>query len=55
MVVDLYNLSTEALKNYEYPEWAPRTYDSMYNCGIIGINNPKLKREYFDTYYLMKY
>lgn len=49
----LYDLSTEALKNCEYPEWAPRTCDSMYNCGIIGINNPKLKREYFDTYYLM--
>ena len=49
----LYELSTEALKNCEYPEWAPRECDSMYNCGVVGINNENLKREYFDTYYLM--
>ena len=25
----------------------------MYNCGIIGFNNQKLKDEYFDTYWNM--
>jgi hypothetical protein len=49
----LYESSTEALKNCEYPEWAPRECDSMYNCGVVGINNPELKKEYFETYNLM--
>lgn len=49
----LYELSTEALKNCEYPEWAPRECDSMYNCGIVGINNPELKKIYFETYFNM--
>ena len=49
----LYELSTEALKNCKYPEWAPRECDSMYNCGVVGINNPELKKEYFETYFKM--
>ena len=49
----LYKLSSEALKYCDYPEWAPRGCDSMYNCGVIGINNPDLKKEYFETYYNM--
>lgn len=49
----LYELSTEALKNCEYPEWAPRECSEMYNCGVVGINNSELKKEYFETYYNM--
>ena len=49
----LYELSTDALRNCDYPEWAPRDCDSMYNCGIIGINNYDLKKEYFETYFNM--
>lgn len=49
----LYELSTEALKNCKYPEWAPRECERMYNCGVVGINNPELKKEYFETYFKM--
>lgn len=43
----------DILKYCEYPKWAPREIHSMYNCGIIGFNNQDLKKEYFDTYWLM--
>jgi hypothetical protein len=36
--------------NCRYPDWAKRECNAMYNCGIIGINNAELKKEYFDTY-----
>ena len=34
----------------KYPDWAKRECNAMYNCGVIGINNAGLKKEYFDTY-----
>lgn len=37
----------------EYPNWAKRTCDSMYNCGVVGFNNQELKDEYFKTYKIM--
>lgn len=37
----------------EYPIWAKRLCNEMYNCGIVGINNQELKDEYFKTYWLM--
>lgn len=49
----LYELSSESLKNCKYPEWAPRECNEMYNCGVVGINNQKLKDEYFETYFKM--
>lgn len=34
----------------KYPIWANRNCKHMFNCGVIGFNNPQLKQEYFDTY-----
>lgn len=39
--------------NCEYPSWANRECKIMYNCGVIGINNEELRREYYDTYWWM--
>lgn len=36
-----------------YPKWARRECISMFNCGVIGINNQKLKDEYFEMYWHM--
>lgn len=46
----LWKESTECFKNCKYPYFANRECKSMYNCGIIGINNQELKDIYFDTY-----
>jgi hypothetical protein len=45
--------SASALKNCEYPEWAPRECKAMFNNGILGFNNQELKDEYLQTYWNM--
>jgi hypothetical protein len=35
---------------FNKPSWAKSECNYMYNCGVIGINNVSLKKEYFDTY-----
>lgn len=45
--------SQKSLINCNYPSFANRTCNKMYNCGVIGINNAELKNIYFDTYYKM--
>lgn len=45
--------SASTFVNCEYPEWANRECNIMCNCGIVGINNPELKKIYFDTYWDM--
>lgn len=49
----LWDESSYAFKNCEYPIWADRKCEFMYNCGVVGINNENLKSEYFETYYTM--
>ena len=49
----LWEESTTAFKNCDYPKWANKVCRNMYNCGIVGINNPELKKIYFETYYDM--
>ena len=45
--------SASTLDKCKYPDWANRDCNIMYNCGVIGINNPELKKLYFDTYWDM--
>lgn len=49
----IWNMSKDALSDIDYPYWAKRQCDFMYNCGVIGINNELLKHTYFDTYEAM--
>ena len=46
----VWNMSKNAFKNIDYPDWARTQCKQMYNCGIIGFNNEELKQQYFDTY-----
>lgn len=45
--------ASKSFENCEYPEWANRKCNAMYNCGIIGFNNQTLKDKYFETYWDM--
>lgn len=45
--------SASVWDNCEYPEWANRKCEIMYNCGVVGFNNKELKDEYFNTYWDM--
>lgn len=45
--------SASTLYRCEYPDWANRECNIMFNCGVVGINNPELKKLYFDTYWDM--
>lgn len=49
----LWKESKQCFDNCDYPIWAKRECLAMYNCGVIGFNNQKLKDEYFDTYWNM--
>lgn len=49
----LWTESSNSFKNCEYPNWACKVCNVMYNCGVVGINNKDLKDEYFETYYNM--
>lgn len=49
----LWKESSKCFDNCEYPEWAKRACNSMYNCGVIGFNNQELKDYYFNTYWEM--
>ena len=45
--------SASTLDRCEYPDWANRECNIMFNCGVVGINNLELKKLYFDTYWDM--
>lgn len=49
----LWEGSSKSFSECEYPEWADRICNSMYNCGVIGFNNQELKDYYFDMYWKM--
>lgn len=49
----LWKESAIAFSNCNYPDWAKRQCNDMYNCGTIGFNNQELKDEYFSTYWQM--
>ena len=36
-----------------YPSWANRECNAMFNNGVLGFNNQELKNEYIDTYWHM--
>lgn len=46
-------LNATIFEGCEYPKWAKRECDTMYNCGVVGFNNQELKDEYFETYKVM--
>lgn len=45
--------SRQSFINTDYPEWAKRHSFYMFNTGVLGFNNEKLKREFIDTYWYM--
>lgn len=46
----MWKANSQIFETMQYPEWAKRECESMFNCGVVGFNNPKLKQEYFETY-----
>lgn len=48
-----WNESVRVFFRCDYPIWASRKCEYMYNCGVIGFNNEKLKKEYIDSYWWM--
>ena len=46
----IWEINSAIFNSCQYPQWAKRDCNSMYNCGVIGFNNQELKDEYFDTY-----
>ena len=42
-----------AWEDCTYFERMPRTFDKMYNCGIIGFKNIDVRNEYFDNYHTL--
>lgn len=49
----IWNQNSALFNTCEYPKWAKRECNSMYNCGVVGFNNQELKDEYFKTYKIM--
>lgn len=45
--------SAQLFANCDYPKWANRECAAMFNCGVIGINNEKLRKKYYKTYWNM--
>lgn len=46
-----YNHMLDYIQRYQYCPMEYLSTKHAYNCGIIGINNNKLKREYLDFYF----
>ena len=45
--------SAFVLSKCTYPEWTSKYLTCMFNNGVLGINNQKLKEEYLNTYWYM--
>lgn len=50
---DVWDASSDYFIKIDYPYYMQRFCSKMYNCGVLGFNNEKLFKEWYDNYFKM--